>query len=279
MKSILLNECGEEVSRFVASLLGDKARLLSGSFEDQGLGDFRMVVLESQSGQKAVERIARIRYACNFRNTPIIVMREKEDRLPIQQYILAGATEVLSIGDPPAACRQILHGHLTPDRKPLDEEERYLKPFIENTIHVIKTMASGSAEFKEMYFANSFRIFGDISGIIGLSGGAEGTVVLTFYWDLAWKIISRMMQVKEDEINADLIHDGVGEIINMIGGSTKKNFVGTPYHFELSLPTIVVGSGHQIGCPEGASIATLIFEMEGGCFALHVCLKPQRTGG
>jgi chemotaxis protein CheX len=100
-------------------------------------------------------------------------------------------------------------------------------------------------------------------------------VVVTFYWNTAWKIISQMMNVNTEEINAEYIHDGVGELINMIGGSTKKGFVGTPYHFELSLPTVVVGSGHQIGHPEGASIAVLIFDMAESSFALHVCLKPR----
>jgi chemotaxis protein CheX len=280
MKPILLHDCSEKVSSLMASLLGEKAQLLNGSVDGKGVDDFRMIVLETSSEQKKVlEQIGRMRYACNFRNIPIIVVRGKDDRLPIRHYIMSGATEVLSLSDPPAACRQILQGYLAPDRKPLDEETKYLKPFIENTVQVTKTMASEAAEFKEMYFASSFRIFGDISGIMGLSGEAEGTVVLTFYWELAWKIISRMMRVKEDAINADLIHDGVGELINMIGGTTKKNFVGTPYHFELSLPTIVVGSGHQIGHPEGASIAILIFEMNGSSFALHVCLKPKKTGG
>jgi chemotaxis protein CheX len=236
-----------------------------------------MIVLETRTDQKQVlDQIGKMRYACNFRNVPIIVMKGKGDHFPIHYYIMAGATEVLSPSDPPAACRQILQGYLVPDRNPLNEEMEYLKPFIENTIHIIKTMASGTAEFREVYFSNAFRVFGDISGIVGLSGNAEGTVVLTSYWDLAWKIISRMMQVEEKDINAELIHDGVGELINMIGGSTKKSFVGTHYHFELSLPTIVVGSGHQIGHPEGASIAILIFDMDNSSFALHVCLKPRK---
>lgn len=278
MKPILLSDCGPEVSILLAELLGEKTHLLNEPFENhKKLDDCRMVVLETHSDRKKVlSRISKMRYACNFRNIPIIVMRGRGDRAPIQQYIMAGATEVLSLTDPPAACRQILQGHLIPDRRPLDQEMEYLNPFIENTVNVIHTMASGKAVFKEIYFSNAFRIFGDISGIIGLSGDAEGTVVLTFYWDLAWKIISGMMQVPEEAINADLIHDGVGELINMISGSTKRNFVGTRYHFELSLPTVVVGSGHQIGHPEGASIAILIFEMDNSSFAVHVCIKPLK---
>ncbi len=277
MKPILLNECSPELTDLFKKLLGKETVVVNESFDEhRDLDNFRMVVLESGSDrEKVCEQISKLRYSCNFRNIPIVLIRKKDDRCPIQRYIIAGATEVLSLNDPSAACRQILQGLLIADRKPLKEEMEYLTPFIENTGQVIKKMASGTVQFKEVYFSNTFRIFGDISGIIGLSGDAEGTIVVTFHWSLAWKIISKMMNVKVKEINAEFIHDGVGELINMIGGSSKKDFVGTPYHFDLSLPTVVVGSGHQIGHPEGASIAVLIFDMDDSSFALHICLKPQ----
>jgi chemotaxis protein CheX len=278
MKPILLNGCSAEAVNHLTGLLGKETILLNEPFDDKKRPeDFRMVVLESGEEQELVlEQISRLRYVCNFRNVPIVVMRKKGDHCPIQRYIIAGATEVLSLQDPPGACRQILQGLLIPDRPPLKEEMEYLTPFIENTSNIVETMASGKAVFKEVYFSNAFRIFGDISGILGLSGEAEGTVVVTFYWSLAWKLISRMMHIKAEEVNAEFIHDGVGELINMIGGSTKKGLWGTPYHFDLSLPTVVVGSGHQIGHPEGASIAVLIFDMEDSSFALHVCIKPKK---
>jgi chemotaxis protein CheX len=277
MKPILLHDCSPEAMALLTALLGEETVLLNEPLDEKKRpDDFRMMVLESELDQERVlAQISRLRYACNFRNVPIVVLRKVGDHCPIQRYISAGATEVLSLRDPPAACRQILQGHLIQDRRPLKEEMEYLTPFIENTATVIRKMASGNAEFKEVYFSNSFRIFGDISGIIGLSGDAEGTVIVTFYWNAAWKIISQMMNVKAEEINAEYIHDGVGELINMIGGSTKKCFVGTPYHFELSLPTVVVGSGHQIGHPEGAGIAVLIFDMEDSSFGLQVCLKTR----
>ena len=137
-------------------------------------------------------------------------------------------------------------------------------------------MVFTDATFREVYFADDLRIYGDISGIIGLSGTSEGTVAVTFYWDLARKLIAKMMKVTEDKINAEYIHDGAGELINMISGSTKKQFKGTPFHFDLSLPTVVVGSGHQLGHPEGSSIAVLIFDVGDQAFVLQVCLKPKK---
>jgi chemotaxis protein CheX len=152
----------------------------------------------------------------------------------------------------------------------------YLHSFIKNTCAVLKTMASLEVVFREVYFTHDFRIFGDISGIIGLSGEAEGMLCITLYWPLAQTIIANMMNVDEDQINAELIHDGVAEIVNMISGSTKKDFVGKPYHFEISLPSVVVGSGHQIGHAENTPIAVLIFEVHCQYFALQVCLDSKK---
>lgn len=277
MNRILLIDCGQEVEKAVADLLGDKVVSESKSFEDEiALNDFRMIILEPDKAMETVlHKIMKIRHDCNFSNIPIILVKQQENRIPIEHFFTAGATEVLTLDVPAAACRQILQGYLSPNRKPLEKEMIYLSPFIDNTINVLKRMASVEAKFREVYFSKDFRVFGDISGIIGMSGNSEGTVATTFYWPLARKIIARMMQVEEDRINTDYIYDGVGELINMISGSSKKKLAGTPYHFELSLPTVVVGSGHQLGHPEASSVAVLIFDVEKSAFALQVCLKPK----
>jgi chemotaxis protein CheX len=248
------------------------------AFEDKIFPqDFRMIILEADGLLERVKtKISIIRFACGFSDIPVIVIKQQEDKVPIEHFLNAGATEVLALDAPPGACRQILQGYLIPNRKPLEKEMAYLSPFIENTIKVLQTMAGTQASFREVYFNNDLRIYGDISGIIGVSGDSEGTVAITLYWDLARQIIARMMKVKQEHINAEYIHDGVGELINMISGSTKKMFKGTPFHFNLSLPTVVAGSGHQLGHPEGSSIAVLIFDVDEHAFVLQVCLKPKK---
>ena len=88
-----------------------------------------------------------------------------------------------------------------------------------------------------------------------------------------------MMGTAEDKINAELIHDGVAEIVNMIGGSTKNDLVGKPYHFEISLPSVILGGGHQLGHAEKCPIAVIIFKVDYQYFALQICLKPNKRGG
>ena len=209
---------------------------------------------------------------------PIVVVKVNDYNGSIESYITAGATEVISLNDPPAGIRQILFGHLIPSRQPLKEELEYIDTFVKHTCNVLNTVASLNATFEEVYFANDFKIFGDVSGLIALTGGADGILGITFYWPLAQKIIAGMMGTEEDKINAELIHDGVAEIVNMIGGSTKNDFVGKPYHFEISLPSVILGGGHQLGHGEKGPIAVLIFKVEYQYFALQICLKVNKSG-
>ncbi|MBW1914179.1 MAG: chemotaxis protein CheX [Deltaproteobacteria bacterium] len=280
MNKILAINCSQEITNAITKFLGKNISIQSEVFkEGMSLNDPDMIILEMGQNQNLdLEHIRKIRYSCNFKNLPIVLMDSHGNPPSMEFYLSAGATEILSINDPPAACRHILQSYLIPDRAPLEKEMEYLLPFIHNTCDVLKTMASMEATFKEVYFSDDFRTFGDISGIIGLHGGAEGTLVVTFYWDLAQKIIAKMMTVEEHNINAELIHDGVAELINMIGGSTKKDFVGNQYHFDITLSSVVIGSGHQIGHPGDASIAILIFNVDKYSFALQVCIKPDMPG-
>jgi len=278
MNRVLGIDCNPEVRKTVSALLGKNVTIQDEPFQERMVLDgYQMIILETGRNEEHVVRQIRIlRYACNFRNIPIVLIRGLANHIPSQHYIMAGATEILSLNDPPAANGQILKSCLIPNREPLKEEFEYLTPFIKNTCNVLQTMASVEVEFKEVYFSNAIRIFGDVSGIMGLSGEAEGTLVVTFYWSLATMIIAKMMGTEEGKIDAELIHDGVSEIVNMISGSTKREFVGKPYHFEISLPSVVVGPGHQIGHFQDTSVAVLIFNVGGQSFALHVCIKPKK---
>jgi chemotaxis protein CheX len=277
MNKILLIDCSSKVAQIITEIVGANCQLVQQAFdEDIHPKEYRMIIIETSGPiETDATRIVQTRKACCYSPIPIIAVHNGDDSVVIDRFLVAGATDVLSLDAPPGVCKQMLQGYLIPNRMPIEKEMAYLQPFINNTLEVLKKTADMEISFREVYFANDLRIYGDISGIIGLSGNSEGTVAITLYWDLARKIISRMMNVSESQINAEYIHDGAGELINMISGSTKTQFKGTPFHFDLSLPTVVVGSGHQLGHPEGSSIAILIFDVDDTSFILQVCLKPK----
>ncbi|MBU1053253.1 MAG: chemotaxis protein CheX [Proteobacteria bacterium] len=278
MAKVLLNDCNPDASLTLTNMLKDNAEIIVEPFSEQReLTDFNLVLLYSDStdDQQILRKIKNLHFRTKFRNIPIILLKDKSELFSDQPYFNFGVSEFMALDEPQPIFNQILQGYLNPGRQPLERELIYLTPFIESTKTVLSKMASMEAEFRGVYFQNSLRILGDVSGVIGLSGTTEGTVIITFLWNLARQVIANIMEVKENEINAEMIHDGVGEIINMISGSAKKSLLEASYDFQLSIPTIIVGWGHEVGHPDNATIAVLTFDVGDQAFVLHISLTQK----
>jgi chemotaxis protein CheX len=278
MSKILLNDCSEEVTKKLSELLGANADIVSDPFQEKrDISEFNLVALYAEDQSSGVlDKIKHLRFSTKFRNIPIVLLLPEKSARSVHPFLCSGATDTLSLSEPPEALGQILQSYMIPSRKPRDSEMEYLTPFISSTKDVFSTMASMDVDFKQVYFQNEHRLLGDISGVIGLSGEAEGTVVVTFYWDLAQQVISSIMGVTPDEIGPELLNDGVGEIINMISGSAKRYLMDTPFYFQLSLPTVIHGWQHEIGHPESSTVAVLLFDVDDKSFAVQVSLTPGK---
>ena len=57
---------------------------------------------------------------------------------------------------------------------------KLINPFIEATLHVIETIASTSAKAGKPFVKKDKVARGDVSGVIGLTGGAMGMVSVSF---------------------------------------------------------------------------------------------------
>lgn len=278
MSKVLLNDCTHEITEKLSKLLGANADIVSDPFQEKrDISKFNLVVLYAEEMNRGVlDKIKHLRFSTKFRNIPVVLLLPEKPARSVHPFLYSGTTDTLSLADPPEALGQILQSYMIPSRKPRDSEMEYLTPFISSTKDVFSTMASMNVDFKQVYFQNEHRLLGDISGVIGLSGKAEGTVVVTFYWDLAQQIISSIMGVTADEIGPELLNDGVGEIINMISGSVKRYLIDTPFYFQLSLPTVILGWQHEICHPENSTVAVLLFDVEDKSFAVQVSLTPRK---
>lgn len=279
MSKILINDCDHPVIDALMGIMENTVEIVKKPFDKKtDITEFGLVLLGIDHDPKtSMERMKHLRYAARFRNIPILLVQGRERLDDADFPFPSGAKSILSPEYPPAALSQMLQGYLMPGRKPKQTEMQYLTPFIESTQKVFSTMASMNVTCNRVYFKNDYNILGDVSGVIGLSGKAEGMVVITFYWDLAQEIISRIMGVERHTISPELIHDGVGELINMISGAAKKYLTETPYYFQLSIPTVFVGWQHEIGHPEKASVAVLVFDCEERSFAVQVSLTAKEN--
>lgn len=148
----------------------------------------------------------------------------------------------------------------------------FINPFVAATLNVFETMAQTKAERKELFLKKDYKMFGDISGVMGLSGAASGSVVISLPSYLAKTLVGRMLN--DPNVAESDVRDGIGEIINMISGQAKAALSETKHRFSLSIPTVVAGPGHEISHKKGTPCIVVVFQCENDKFAIQVSLAP-----
>ena len=86
---------------------------------------------------------------------------------------------------------------------------------------------------------------GDVSGIVGITGDAEGSLCITFSKSCILFIISKMFGEEQKEIN-DEVKDAVGELTNVISGDSRRRLEDIGHHFLGAVPSVISGQGHEV---------------------------------
>ncbi len=152
---------------------------------------------------------------------------------------------------------------------------RFINPFIEATTDVLTTMAGIKPQEGKPFLKKNDLASGDVSGIIGFTGGATGSMALSFSEAAIVRIVSNMLGEEILEINGD-IKDAVGEITNMISGVARKKIESGGLTIEAAIPTIVAGKNHSVNHVLGGPSIIIPFQTEAGPFAIDVCISPVK---
>ncbi|MEN6331179.1 MAG: chemotaxis protein CheX [Smithella sp.] len=147
----------------------------------------------------------------------------------------------------------------------------FINPFLEGTVSVLKTMAFVEPRSGKPYLKMDNLAKGDISGIIGLTGSAAGSLALSFSEGAILRIVSNMLGEDLKSINGD-VKDAVGELTNMVSGVARKNLEAKGFYIQAAIPTIVSGKDHSISHVKGGPSLIIPFEIDEGVFVVDVCL-------
>jgi chemotaxis protein CheX len=109
----------------------------------------------------------------------------------------------------------------------------------------------------------------DITGIIGLSGRAIGTVAVSFEREVAFGAVEALLGERHSEIDAQVV-DTIGEITNIIAGSAKARL--DQFEMSISIPSVIVGKNHCVQFPSNSSPIRVPFESIWGAVCLEVSL-------
>ncbi|MBP5234007.1 MAG: chemotaxis protein CheX [Planctomycetes bacterium] len=212
---------------------------------------------------------------------PILLLAEKEKHGETFGAMKAGATALATKPlDPPELIRTVADAlkNAAPAQGRPKVNAEFINPFIDACRNVFATMCGLEITRKRLFLKEDASMLGEVSGVMGLSGTASGSVVISFSKKLACFMVAKMLgEPESEELTAD-VKDGVGEIINMISGQAKSMLTKTRYHFNIAIPTVVSGgSGHEITHKRGTPNIVVVFEAMGEEFALQVCLVSNES--
>jgi len=151
----------------------------------------------------------------------------------------------------------------------------YINPFIKSVGNTFQTMLSCEVERGELTLRTADTELHEYSGIIGLSGKAVGSVVLSLSKPVASKSTAALLMMSEAEISDDDIVDAVGELANMVAGAAKAEL--QEYEMSVSLPSVITGSHHQVHFPSDVHPICVHFNCDWGPLKLEVGLSEVPT--
>ncbi len=150
-----------------------------------------------------------------------------------------------------------------------------INPFLYATVNVLKTMGKLTPKPGEPNVKKNKIAFGDITGIIGLTGDSKGSMSLTFSEACALSVAENMTGEKFEELN-DKVADMVGELTNMISGDARAQLENQGFSFSAAIPTIVQGKNHVVDhIIEGGMTVFFPFSTSSGDLFVEACFAPS----
>jgi chemotaxis protein CheX len=139
-----------------------------------------------------------------------------------------------------------------------------------STISAFQTMLGCTLTRGTPYTKSGVQPEHEVSGIIGLSGRAQGTVVLSLTREAALNATAVLLEERPAEINGD-VTDAIGELTNIIAGGAKAKLE----HLALSvgLPTVITGKAHCVEFPKKVTPICIPFDSEWGVITVEIGLS------
>jgi chemotaxis protein CheX len=149
---------------------------------------------------------------------------------------------------------------------------KYINPFLNGTIEVLKKMAFIDAVPGKPHVKQDEIALGDVSGVIGITGDALGSLALSFSEKCICKIASNMLGEEFLEVTRDII-DAAGEITNMISGASRTQMEKMGMSVYAAIPTVVHGHNHTITHILKSPSIVIPFSTSAGSFVVDVCIR------
>ncbi len=151
----------------------------------------------------------------------------------------------------------------------------YINPFLDSTIDLFDNMLGQKPSVgKASLIARLHTHRWDISGVIGVTGAAEGVVSLRLTSHLVDGLLAHSgLSPDGREEKMEIISSMVGEMTNVIAGNSLSKI--REYSLDITVPFVVQGLNHSISWPQNNPILAIPFHTTLGFFEVDVSLKDN----
>ncbi len=149
-------------------------------------------------------------------------------------------------------------------------DSQFILPFIDSVHNVFETMLQFQVQVATPSIKAADSSSHDVSGIIGMSGDVEGTIVLGFPTATAERAVSAFTGMEMDSQHEDFA-DAVGELVNMVSGGAKAKF--TNRNVSITCPSVIVGQHHTVAGRKDMPTIHIPCTSDLGSFSVDVSIR------
>jgi chemotaxis protein CheX len=149
-------------------------------------------------------------------------------------------------------------------------DQSYVLPFIKSVQNVFETMLQLPVTIGEPHLKQDTAPSYDVSGIIGMSGDVEGSIVVSYPVATAERVVALFTGMELEHTHEDFA-DAIGELVNMVSGGAKAQFQGK--NVSISCPSVVVGEGHQVFGRKDVICICIPCQSDVGDFNVEISVK------
>ncbi|MBB6480436.1 chemotaxis protein CheX [Spirochaeta isovalerica] len=151
----------------------------------------------------------------------------------------------------------------------------HINPFLNSTLKLMENMIGrmpmpGQKSLLQNFHSHRW----DVSGIIGVTGNAEGIIAIRMTKNMVEKLLaaSGVFFSDVDEFN-ELTNSMIGEIANVIAGNALSDI--SQYNLNITVPIVIQGKDHTIAWPHNNPVIVIPFSSAFGPFEVCVSLKEN----
>ncbi|MFC1743020.1 chemotaxis protein CheX [Candidatus Riflebacteria bacterium] len=144
---------------------------------------------------------------------------------------------------------------------------KLINPFVNAVVDTFSKMLSLATTREKLFLDPEGKALKYFTAQIGLSGEEKkGVVIMTYENEFAYKAAEKFLGMPPDD--EEEVMDCLGEIVNIVSGSAKREFSEQGMPMKLALPTVTAGA-EKVHFGESQPRLAMEFSCELGIFGLQ----------